>query len=226
MSKMSELPLVSGEGRETDELLVVRDGAARRILGGAYLRPSWDHIGDICNPHKVTAEQIGAVTLEEVEAEFAKTGGVIQIVTRGMPGYSITSTIPQDNTRPSKNEGTHIVSVVFTPKLATSDILVSLCTNRFSLYKNGGIPVATLALFVGDATDAVQSAYICGSPEDTFAGFGSLSIGFKPIASTGATIVLSLRIGCASSGSEIKMGPFDDYLGGSNYSFVKIEEVA
>lgn len=71
MSKMSELPLVSGEGRETDELLVVRDGVARRILGGAYLRPSWDHIGDICNPHKVTAEQIGAAKKNHFHPELA-----------------------------------------------------------------------------------------------------------------------------------------------------------
>lgn len=98
MSKMSELPLVSGEGRETDELLVVRDGAARRILGGAYLRPSWDHIGDICNPHKVTAEQIGAVSKEALESllennHFLPDGGepgqILRVQEDGSFGWEV-----------------------------------------------------------------------------------------------------------------------------------------
>lgn len=87
MSKMSELPLVSGEGRETDELLVVRDGAARRILGGAYLRPSWDHIGDICNPHKVTAKQIGAATDDALALHLGDKGDPHQTLPGGgQPG--------------------------------------------------------------------------------------------------------------------------------------------
>lgn len=168
------------------------DNTIFKVVAGAWTTVAKAIVG--------LAEPTAAEALKLVRANTAGSGfeyadhGIIQIVSKdpSAAGVDCTTVLPYDNSTPLVTEGDEVVSVSFTPKIATSKIRIRFsCTTLMT-----GL-AASMALFRDSTCIAASASSVSAADSD-----GQPLEIERIISSPGTSaITFSVRVGPSSAGT-------------------------
>jgi hypothetical protein len=157
-----------------------------------------------------------ATDLASTPAGQAAINPIIQhYIETEIAGATTANIIPADDTPPQITEGGELFSVVFTPKLATSKVVVDVN----AMLDNANNSFLTIALFVNGGASAV-----CSRTDEN--GSSTLTMPIKHSFSPGSTnpITFSVRFG-GNLGTDVFAGTDGRYMGASASSTIEIREI-
>jgi hypothetical protein len=133
--------------------------------------------------------------------------------------FVITATTPLDDTIPQSGEGVEVISLAFTPRLATSKIIV-----RVSTYVDGSTNNYIMgALFADSATDAFAATCVC-IQSSSIAKQLTVSGVYNNASAVPKTF--KCRIGTNAGTAYVNRRALAELFGSSSLLLMEIEEVA
>ena len=124
--------------------------------------------------------------------------------------FSVTTTLPADDTIPQITEGTEIMSIAFTPVSATSTLYMSVVS---PLANNNSNQLSTMAVFVDSTADAVA----CRSRHTALANTaGDLYFDYAVASASTTARTYTVRAGTNGTGTLTNYGPLVGDGGGAH----------
>lgn len=178
--------------------------AAGLIVAGRWLTVVWDG----------TNWQI----LSGFDVEVAITSIVINIINTQLSGGIVastrastsamattTSTIPFDNTKPQKTEGTEILTVTHTPKSATNKLRI-IVDIQWSIASTANVMIG--ALFKGTDSDALAAVFAGLEISTTHDNVHKSTMVYEMTAGVTTALTFKLRVG-SDDGTQVTINGYE-----------------
>lgn len=136
-----------------------------------------------------------------------------------------STTIPADDTIPQNNEGDEILTLAYTPKLASSYLLVEAFTYLHEITNTGDY--ASAALFRDSGADAI-SANTTQAGTQSLDGLanGSVPLVARVVAGSTSSTTFKLRVGMDGGSVRWNGNETARLFGGVLKTFIKVTEIA
>ncbi len=155
----------------------------------------------------------GATALEWVDAT------VIQRVVKTLAATTGTGAIPFDSTAPLYNEGDHVVSQAFTPKLTTSQVRV-----RFSCFVSDGAAANVIAALFNSTGATDPAVNVCVA--QIVAANSCHTIQFEYIYAPASVSAITFTVNVGTTSGTYSIGKASgNTMGGIGLSYLTIEEI-
>lgn len=149
-----------------------------------------DRVNEL-SAHPTVAHRTAMALTAQSVVQFATTSTSSWTVIAGTTSSNI---IPVDNTKPQVTEGYGVLSLSFTPKSATSTIVVSV--KGYALC--GGTAIydsAVAALFSSASSDAIQATWLANAHTAGVSLLGNLAMEVTQTSGSTTARTYSLRVG-------------------------------
>jgi hypothetical protein len=205
--KVTLLGYAAGKDMTTDpDPIFATNNTACNAVGGVYMSPYIAQVADATQP----------IMFDTVTKQIGPGKGLIQrVYTSSTTRMTISSNIPEDNTKPQVTEGTEVINVSITPKSSTtSRIRATIEFPYMMAASNTAYGVIAMFASTVSATDAIDVSML--GPNSTGPAHFCHSFEFAPTST--ATMNVSIRAGVAGGASSI-------YVLGSNAMFNATQHV-